>query len=290
MLELLQFTFMQRALIAATLTGAVCAVIGVYVVLRGMSFIGAGISHASFGGVALGFFLRINPFHTAVVFCLLVAWLIGWVSERQRLREDAAVGIFFASTMAFGVLLVGLLKGVQIDLFGYLFGNILAISSTELLSMVVLALVVFTVIVFFYKELLLLTFDAEMAAVIGLSVRGFNFIFLTLLALTIVLSIKAVGIVLVSALLVIPAASAAQLTDRFRNMMIVSVVFGVVSCWVGLFLSAVLDIASGATIVLTATFFFFVSMLISPQRKKMRMRIGKLQKQSPEEYQESNPY
>jgi ABC-type Mn2+/Zn2+ transport system permease subunit len=192
--------------------------------------------------------------------------------------------------MAFGVLLVGLLKGVQVDLFGYLFGNILAISSTELLSMVALALVVFTVIVFFYKELLLLTFDAEMAAVIGRSVRGFNFIFLTLLALTIVLSIKAVGIVLVSALLVIPAASAAQLTDRFRNMMIVSVVFGVVSCWVGLFLSAVLDIASGATIVLTATFFFFISMLISPQRKKMRMRIGKLQKQSPEEYQESNPY
>ncbi|MBN1540929.1 metal ABC transporter permease [candidate division KSB1 bacterium] len=278
MIDLMQFTFMQRALVAASLTGAVCALIGVFVVFRGMSFIGAGISHASFGGVALGFVLNINPLYTAIGFCVLVAWLIGWVTEIGRLREDAAVGIFFASTMAMGVLLVSLIKGYQIDLFGYIFGNVLAISRNDLIAMAVLALLVFLVIFFFYKEFLLLTFDAEMAAVTGLPVKWLNFLMLTLMAFTIVLSIKAVGIVLVSALLVIPAASAVQLTAHFKKAIIYAVFIGVVSCWSGLFLSAFLNIASGATIVLTATAVFFICTFLSPQRRKMRRRIGTLVK------------
>ena len=163
MLELFQFEFMQRALVVATVTGALCAVIGVYVVLRGMSFIGAGIAHASFGGVALGFITGLNPFFTAILFCTGVAWGIGFISETKRIREDTAVGIFFASTMAFGVLLIGFLKGYNVDLFGYIFGNILAVNRFDMWTSIVLAVFVFGVIILLFKEFLFLTFDQQIS-------------------------------------------------------------------------------------------------------------------------------
>lgn len=279
MIELLQFEFMQRALIVATVTGALCAVIGVYVVLRGMSFIGAGIAHASFGGVALGFFFGLNPFFTAIVFCTMVAWGIGFVSETKKIREDTAVGIFFASTMALGVLLIGFLKGYTVDLFGYMFGNILAVTKFDMWTAIVLSVIVFGIILFLFKEFLFLTFDSEAAQVAGLPVRFLNYLMLTLVAITIVISIKAVGIVLVSALIVAPAASAHQLTDDFKKMMILSIVIGVASTWIGLFLSSILDIASGATIVMTATMIFFLCSAFSPNRRQSRQRRMALRKQ-----------
>lgn len=278
MIELFQFEFMQRAFVVATVTGALCAVIGVYVVLRGMSFIGAGIAHASFGGVALGLITGFNPFFTAVLFCTGVAWGIGFAGEKKRIREDTAVGVFFASTMAFGVLLIGFLKGYNIDLFGYIFGNILAVTTFDMLMSIVLAALVFGVIIFLFKEFLFLTFDSEAAEVAGLPVRLLNYLMLTLIALTIVVSIKAVGIVLVSALIVAPAAAANQLTDDFKRMMILSVILGIASTWIGLLLSSLLDIASGATIVLVATLIFFICSTLSPNRRTMRQRVRGLQK------------
>jgi ABC-type Mn2+/Zn2+ transport system permease subunit len=268
---------MQRAFATATIIGALCAVIGVYVVLRSMSFIGAGISHASFGGVALGFVLNINPLYSAIVFCVATAWGIGFVSQRGRVREDTSVGIFFASTMAFGVLLIGLMRGYSMDLFSYIFGNILAVSAADLKASVILALIVIGTIVYFYKEFLFLTFDPEMAAVTGLPVQALNFILLTLIALTVVISIKAVGIVLVSALIVTPAAAANQLTEDFRKMMIIAIILGIGASWAGLFLSSLLNIASGATIVMTSTAVFFISALVSPQRRRLRKTVGELQ-------------
>ncbi len=276
MIDLFQYTFMQRAFAASTITGIVCAVIGVYVVLRGMAFIGAGISHASFAGVALGFVLGINPFFTTIVFCILTAWGIGIVSDKQHVKEDTAVGIFFASTMAFGILLIGFIKGYTIDLFGYIFGNILAVTQFDVWSGLVLALVVVGSVVFFYKEFLFITFDPEMAKVTGLSVRFFNFLMLTLVSLTVVISIKIVGIVLVSALIVTPAASAYQLTEDFKKMMILAIVFGVVSSWAGLLFSAIFNFPSGATIVLTATLIFFITFTFSPKRKSLKLRMKKL--------------
>jgi len=278
MMELLHYEFMQRALLSATLIGAVCAVIGVYVVLRGMSFIGAGISHASFGGVALGFLLGIHPLITTIGFCLLTAWGIALVSERGKVREDTAVGIFFASTMAFGVLLLSMMRGYNADLFGYLFGNILAVSRIDLQVSLALSFIVLGAVYFFFKEFLFLTFDPEMARVTGLPVRNLNLLMVTLIAFTIVIAIKSVGIVLVSALIVTPAASAQLLTDDFRAMMRWSVVIGVGSCWLGLYLSSLLNLASGATIVIVATLIFFLCGLLSPSRKKLRYRIFDLQK------------
>jgi ABC-type Mn2+/Zn2+ transport system permease subunit len=266
MIEMLSYHYMQRALFAGTLIGITCAIIGTYVVLKGLSFIGAGIAHASFGGVALGFFLKINPILTAVVFCMATAWSIGLVARKGRVKEDTAVGIFFASTMALGILLIGLMKVYNVDLFGYLFGSILAVSADDVWITVVLSAVVLLLVLLFFKELLFVTFDAEMAAVTGVPAARIYFLLISLIALTVVLSIRVVGIVLVSALLVTPAAAAYQLTENFRRMMGLSIAIGV-SCTVGgLFLSDQLNTPSGATIVLLATLMFFVAALVSPRR------------------------
>jgi ABC-type Mn2+/Zn2+ transport system permease subunit len=266
MMEILSYHYMQRALFAGTLIGIMCAIIGTYVVLKGLSFIGAGIAHASFGGVALGFFLKVNPVLTAVIFCMGTAWGIGLVSRKGRVKEDTAVGIFFASTMAFGILLISLMKVYNVDLFGYLFGSILAINREDVWITILLSAAVLVLVLLFFKELLFVTFDAEMAAVTGVPAARIYFLLISLIALTVVLSIRVVGIVLVSALLVTPAAAAYQLTENFRRMMGFSILIGVSSTVGGLLLSARLNTPSGATIVLLATLIFFVAALISPRR------------------------
>ncbi len=268
MWELLTYGFMQRAFLAGTVIGIVCAVIGVYVVLRGMAFIGTGIAHAAFGGVALGFFLGVNPTLSAVVFCVLVGWGIGGVARSGAVREDTAVGIFFAATMALGILIIGLSQGYTMDLFSYLFGSILAVTPTDVWLTLGLGAVVLLTVAVFAKELLFITFDPEMAQVSGVPAGPLYFLLITLIAVTVVLAIKVVGIVLVSALLVIPAAAAWQLAHRFYTMMALAVVFGVVSTTGGLVLSYMLNTASGATIVLVATGLFFAVTFATAQRNR----------------------
>lgn len=274
MFQILQYTFMQRALVSAVLIGTICAVIGVYVVLRGLSFIGSGIAHASFGGVALGFLLGWNLVLTAFLFCLATALGIGYVSRKGEIKEDTAIGIFFSATMGLGILLVGLLEGYNVDLFGYLFGSILAVTRQDLWITVGLSGLVMAVIGLLYKEFLFICFDAEMAEVVGLPVERLYYLLLGLMAITIVISIKVVGIVLVSALLVAPAATAYQLTDDFRRMVLLAVLVGVGSAVVGLFLSYWLRTASGATIVVTATLVFFAATFLSPRRRDIARALG----------------
>ena len=270
MSELLGFAFMQRALLAGAIIGAVCAIVGVYVVLKGLSFIGAGIAHASFGGVALGFLLGVNPLLTAIGFCLATAWGIGLVARKSQVKEDTAIGIFFASTMALGILFIGLMQGYNVDLFGYLFGSILAVGEEDVWITLGLGVVVLVVVGLLFKELMFVTFDAEMAEVTGVPAGKVYFVLITLIALTVVLSIKVVGIVLVSALIVTPAAAAYQLTEDFRRMMALAVVIGAGSAVGGLLLSYPLNTASGATIVLLATLVFFGAALVSPRRRRRR--------------------
>ncbi len=270
-MEILQYTFMQRALISAVLVGTVCSVVGVYVVLKGLSFIGAGIAHASFGGVALGFLLGWNLVGTSLLFCLATAWGIGLVSQRGRIREDVAIGILFSATMALGILLVSLLKGYNVDLIGFLFGSVLAVTPEDLWLTVGLALALLLVVGLLYKELLFITFDAEMAQIVGLPATALYFLLLGLMAVTIVVSIKVVGIILVEALIVTPAAAAYQLTNDFRRMMVLSVALGIGSSVAGLFLSYWLNTPSGGTIVLTATLVFFLAAALSPKRRQFRL-------------------
>lgn len=266
-MSILQYAFMQRALVAGVLIGAICALIGVYVVLRGLAFIGSGIAHASFGGVALGYLLGWNLMLSALGFCLLVAFGIGYVSRQGKVREDTAIGVFFSSTMALGILIIGLLRGYNIDLFGYLFGSVLAVTRGDLWWTIGLVLVVVAVVGVFYKELLLVTFDRGMARAMGMPVDGLHFLLLALLAITVVVSIKVVGIVLVSALIVTPAAAAYQWAEDFLPMMGLSVAIGVFSAVGGLFLSYWLNTASGASIVLVSTLVFFCAMVTSRRRR-----------------------
>lgn len=272
MLESFGYAYMQRALVAGILVGALCAIIGVYVVLKGLAFIGAGIAHASFGGVAIGVALGVNPIWAAIVFCILTAWGIGLTSRKGHVKEDTAVGIFFASTMALGILIIGLLHGYQVDLFSYLFGSILAVQIADVWTTVVITALVLGCVLVLFKDLMFVTFDPEMAEVTGVPAGKLYFLLITMMALTVVMSIKVVGIVLVSALIVTPAAAAYQLTERFRNMMILSVVFGIGSTVIGLVLSDRLGIASGATIVLLSTLIFFVCTAVSPRRRRGKIR------------------
>ena len=268
-MEILRFTFMQRALFIGLIVGVLGATLGVFVVLKRLSFMGAGISHAAFGGIALGYFLGWDPILTAVVFCISVGIGISMLIENNRIKEDTAVGIFFTSTMALGILLIGLKEGYNIDLFGYLFGNILAVGREDLvISLAIGAIIAFS-LYFFFKELILSILDPEMARVIGLPVSFLNHLLVALIALFIVISVRIVGIILVSALLTIPAATALQWSKNLRKVLVLSSIDSLGCVLGGLALSYYLDTSPGATIVILATLVFFTTFLLPlPLKKK----------------------
>ncbi len=258
MTELLSYSFMQNAFVAGVLVSVICSVISFFVLVNRLSFIGVGISHAAFGGVALGIFLGISPTLSAVIFSVLTAWMIGVVSRKGMLHEDTTIGIFYAASMALGIVIIGLSSGYNVDLFGYLFGNILSVTRQDLWVVGGLGLLVLGTIFYFFKELLFISFDEESAQVSGIPVTFLYYLLLTLMALTIVISMKVVGIILVSALLVIPAAAAYEVTTHYRQVLIVAVVIGLVSAIAGLSLSYQFNTASGATIVLLAAALFLL--------------------------------
>jgi zinc transport system permease protein len=266
MVEFLSYGFTQRALVAALLVGLLCGVLGFFVVLKRLSFIGVGISHSAFGGVAVGVLAGVEPLLAAAVFSTLVAWAIGWLSRTGRLHEDTAIGILFSSTMAFGVALISLSTSYQVDLFGYLFGNILAVSRFDLWLLGGIALAVLAAVGLLFKELLFLAFDEEVARASGLPVTSLYMLLLTCLALAVVAAIRVVGIVLVEALLVIPAAIGYQLARGYRAMLGIAVASAMASGVAGLVVSYAFNVAAGATIVLLLTLGFFVSLTVGRAR------------------------
>jgi ABC-type Mn2+/Zn2+ transport system permease subunit len=253
-----EFGFMQRALLGGVLVGAICALVGTYVVLRGLAFVGDALAHAAFPGVVIAYLLKGNIYLGATVFALATAFAIGLVSRRGRVSYDTAIGILFAGAFALGVLLMSTIHGYTVDLFSFLFGNVLGISQRDLLLVGVLGAIVVLTIILFYKELLLLSFDPVTAEAMGYPVQALNYLLLGLIALTIVISIQAVGIILVVALLVTPSATAYLLTERFFRMMILGVVLAALAAVIGLYLSYYLNVASGAAIVLVSTCLFFL--------------------------------
>jgi zinc transport system permease protein len=270
MTEVFSYAFVQRALIAGILVGLLCGVLGFFVVLKRLSFIGVGISHSAFGGIAIGVLTGVEPLLAAAVFSTAVAWAIGWLSQKGRLHEDTAIGILFSSAMALGVALISLSSAYQVDLFGYLFGNILAVSANDLWLLGGIAVTVLGVVGLLFKELLFLAFDEEVARANGLPVTPLYFVLLGCLALAVVAAIRVVGIVLVEALLVIPAAIGYQLARGYRAMLCVSAGTAVVSAIVGLFASYFLNIAAGATIVLVLTLLFVVALVVGRVRRAAR--------------------
>ena len=266
------YGFMQRGLIASVLVGIVCAVMGTFVVLKGLAFIGDAVSHATFPGLVIAYLVGLPLYVGGAVAAVATALAIGLVSRRGQLRFDTSVGVLFAGTFAFGVLLFSTIKNYVADLLGYLLGNVLGISAGDLIQLATLSAVVLVIVLVIRKELLYATFDPLGAAASGLPVAGLEYLLLALLGVTIVVSIQAVGIIMVVAMLVTPSATAQLLVVRFGQMMALAVAVAAASAVVGLYLSFYLNLASGASIVLVETLVFVVALLLSPKSGLLRRR------------------
>lgn len=260
------FEFMRRALLAAVLVSVVSAIVGSFVILKGMAFIGDALPHASFGGVAAAFVLGINLYVGGALAALGTALLIGLISRRGVVKYDTAIGILFVATFALGILLVQTQENYTANLFEFVFGNILAVSWGDVWLTAAIASAVLAFVLLFYKELLFTSYDPTMAAATGLPVDWIQYALLALLALTTVIALKAVGIVLVVALLITPAAAAQLLTRTLPAMMAVGASVGAVSTVVGLYIAWYGDLSPSASIVLTATVVFLLAFALAPER------------------------
>jgi zinc transport system permease protein len=268
MLEALQYDFMRNALAAGVLASIACGIVGVYVVVKRIVFISGGISHASFGGIGLGYFLGINPVLGALFFTVASALGMGLMSRRTKLSEDTAIGIFWAVGMALGVIFVGLTPGYAPGLLSYLFGNILTVPGTDLFIMLILNAIIIAVVLSLYKEFLAMSFDEEFSVVVGIPAEPLYLVLLCLVALTVVILIRVVGVILVIALLTIPAAVAKQFTYSLRKMMLLSIAFGIAFAILGLWLSYLFNLASGATIVLVSGVSFLIAFGVQTLRSR----------------------
>jgi len=259
----LGFPFFVRALAASALVGLVCAVVGSYMVLRGLAFMGDALSHSAFPGVVAAYLLK-GPFYLgAAVAAVATALAIGWVTRRGQLRGDTAIGVLFAGMFAAGVFLFSLIPNYVGDLFGFLFGEILGIGVGDLIALTALSVVVLGVVAVLWKEFLYSTFDPLGAEAAGLPVVRLDYLFLALIALTIVISLQAVGIILVVAMLVTPAATAQLVSQSFGRLVSIAIAIGVICPVIGLYASYWLNSATGATIVLVETAVFVVALVAS---------------------------
>ena len=250
MLDALQFEPIRYAVYAGLLASIACGIIGTYVVVNRIVFISGGISHASFGGVGLGYLAGFSPVLGALVFTLVSALGIGIITRKTRLPADTAIGVMWAIGMALGIIFIDLSPGYAPDLRVYLFGNILLVPFSDIVLMIILDAVIVTIVIALYKEFLALSFDEEFGTVAGIPVERLYLLLLCMIALTVVLLIRVVGIILVIALLTIPATIARQFTYDLRKMMLLSIAIGAVLSFGGLWLSYEFDLSSGATIIL----------------------------------------
>lgn len=262
----LGYPFMLRGLLASLMVGTLCAVVGTYVVLRGMAFFGDALAHAILPGVALAYLLGANLFWGALAMGLLTAVGIGYLSRRGQVKEDTAIGVIFAASFALGVALLSTVQSYSVDLTHILFGNVLGVSSADLWLTAGLGVAVLLTVVLFYKELLVISFDPILAATLRLPLNVLHYLLLILIALTIVVSLQTVGVALMVAMLVTPAATAYLLTHRLWHMMIVAATIGALSSVTGLYLSFHANVASGPAVVLVCTGFFVLALLFSPRR------------------------
>lgn len=268
-----QYTFMQHAFWAIILVGIICGAIGVFVILRGYSFLGDALAHAIFPGVVVTFILGGNFLIGALIAALIVSVLIGAVSQSGRINNDTAIGVLFAGSFALGVALMSLQDGYVRDLNSFLFGSILGVSRDDLLITAAVGAVVLAGLIVFRREIILISFDRVFARSTGLNLWKYDQIFLILLALAIVVSLQTVGNILVLAMLVTPAATARMLTDNLRRMIALSSSIGALAGLVGLYISFYQGVPSGAAVVLTATVVFSVVFLFAPRTGMITARV-----------------
>ncbi|HEY5983025.1 MAG TPA: metal ABC transporter permease [Anaerolineales bacterium] len=272
LLEPLQYAFMTRAFAASVIVGVLCAVMGTYVVLRGMAFLGDAMAHAILPGVAIAYLLQGNLLIGALVAALVVALGIGVFARQGQIKEDTAIGILFAAALSLGVALISSMKSYAVDLGHILFGDVLGVSVGDLWLTAGLGVLVLVTVALLYKPFLVISFDPVLAATMRLPGDLLRMLMLVLLALTVVVSLQTVGVGLAAAMLVTPAATAYLLTRRLLPMMLVAAGLGALSAIVGLYVSYYANIVSGAAIVLTATAFFLVAWLLNPKQGVLRRR------------------
>jgi zinc transport system permease protein len=267
-----QYEFFQRAFLGGICAALLCSVLGVFVVLRRASLIGEGLSHLAFGGIALGLFLAIYPLYAAFAFALLGTLIIYVLNRKKVVYSETAIGLIFSFGLAFGAVLASLAGGFNVDLFSYLFGSILTITNSDLVTIVILTSVVLAFVVVFYKELVHLTFDEQGARLAGIPVMKFELAFNLMVALTVIVSIKIVGSLLVSALLIIPAASAMQFSKSFRGTLLIAMDLGILAVVSGLLVSFAYDVSTGGIIVLLSLAVFVICALVKSISKHRKAK------------------
>ncbi len=256
-IELLHYQFFMNAVYASILTSISCGIIGTYIVSKRMVFISGGITHASFGGIGMGYFFGFSPILGAMIFSILSALGIEFMSKKTDVREDSAIAILWSFGMAIGVIFIFLTPGYSANLMSYLFGNILTVSGLNLFLLFILSIVIIIVFLVLYKTILFVAFDDQYARAIRLPVETINYLLIILIALTIVLNIRVAGIILVISLLTIPQTIANIFSKNFKTIIFLSIAIGFVGSMLGLILSYFLNIPSGASII-----FFFVLLFI----------------------------
>lgn len=273
-LEPFQFEFFRYGTLAAVLSGALCGLLGVYIVLRGMSYIGHGLSHAIFGGAVVSYVMAWNFYVGAGIWGFLTAVLINQTTRRTRIGADAAIGVITTASFAVGVVLISRYRRFTQSIDAALFGNILGVRPEDVLVVAGVTLLVGLLVFFFYKQLLFTTFDTHVAQVYGVPTAWIDTLFALALAATIIASMQILGVTLIAAALVVPAITARLLTDSFNRMVLLSVMFGAACGLVGMYLSYALDAASGATIVLTQSALFVVALAVTSWQRRAGRRLA----------------
>lgn len=272
MIEALQYTFMRNALLAGLLVSIAFGIIGTLVVINRIVFISGGIAHAAYGGIGLGYFLGFNPVIGAIVFSLVSALGMGWVQRRTRERADTIIGVMWAVGMAVGIIFIDLTPGYKADLMSFLFGSILAVPSRDLWLMLILDGLIIMIVILFYKELLAVSFDETFAMIKNVPVDAIYLLLMSLIALTVVMMMRVVGLIMVIALLTIPAAISGQIVRDLRKMMIIAIALGVIFTTTGLWLSYVWNLTSGAMIILVSACAYLLSIIIARARSRRKLR------------------
>ncbi len=262
---------MQRAMITAALSALACGVIGVFIVLRGLSFMGAGMAHSAFAGAVLGILIGVNPILLGLIFAIVMAFGVGYTSKKGKIGEDVSIGILFSFMMAMAIFFIKLLPGYNTEAYGYLFGDVLNSSWADALTISIMAIIVVSLTILFLKEFQAITFDEEMALAMGLPVGIIFYLMLSLMSVTIVASMSVVGAILVFAMITAPAAAAHQLTHKLDVMLLLSVAFAEISAFGGLITTAIFpELPPGPVIVFYTVFIFFLAMELSPKRRRLR--------------------
>ncbi len=268
MIDLMEINFIKNAIIGGLLLSVLLSVLSFFIVVKNWSFINVGISHAAFGGLAVGFYLGINPTITGLIFSIVVGFLIGYISKHGKLHEDVSIGILFSFSMAFGVIIISLVPNYSSDLFTFLFGNILTITNVDIYMLTIFTVFTMLFLYFFFQKIIFCCFDEDVAYSTGVSTGFYYYSLITLIAVATVLSVKLVGVILASAMMILPAALSSQFFWHYKKIILFSIIFSCIIVISGIYISYLYDFPAGAFIVFLYSLIFGIVLVSKTLVKK----------------------